>query len=176
MIGLVMSVSPSGGVGKNNKLLYHNVEDMKLFRENTKGNVVVMGRATWDSLPKKPLSDRTNVVVTSKPPLDALKYENTYFITLKECDKLVENCSTILKQTDLYIIGGAMMVKRYKDKLDFMYISHFKEDKEADTFIPQLSMKDFYVTYEEDKGEFVYKEYEKLDDLTIKASKILHGD
>lgn len=175
MVGIVMSVSPSNGIGKDNKLLYHNIADMKLFRENTKGKVVIMGRATWDSLPKKPLSDRINVVVTSKKPTDYLKYENTHFITIRECDNLINLCNTILRQTDVYLIGGARLINRYKNQIGFMYISHFKNEKEADTYLPELDMSDKYLTYEEDFGEFIYKEYSVLDDLTKGVIKILEN-
>lgn len=173
MVGLVMAISPTNGIGKDNNLLYTNVQDMKLFRENTKDKVVIMGRKTWESLPKKPLSDRVNVVVTSKPPLDELKYENTHFITAKKCDELIDFCKGILKDKDVYIIGGAKLIERYKDKIDFMYISHFKEDKEADTFFPEIELKDFYNTYEEDFGEFVYREYTKATEEEEKIIRIL---
>ncbi len=173
MIVGVFSVSPKGGMGKDNKLLYYDTDDMRLFQQNTKGNVVIMGRATWDSLPKKPLGNRTNVVVTKEKPLDYIKYDNTYFISVLECDRLINQCKTILKQTDLYIIGGARLLNRYKNDLQYLYVSHFKEDKEADTFLPQLNMEEFSKTYEEEYDKFVYCEYEKISELDKKVIEIL---
>lgn len=173
MIGAVFSVSPSGGMGKDGKLLYDNIKDMKLFKENTTDSVVIMGRATWESLPKKPLMNRINVVVTRNKPLDALKYDDTYFISITECDALVKMCSGILHKTDIYIIGGARLLLRYVKDIEFMYISHFKEEKEADTHLPVFDMEEFNLTYEEDFGEFVYKEYQKPDILTKKVLKLL---
>lgn len=173
MIVGVFSVSPKGGMGKDNKLLYYDTDDMRLFQQNTKGNVVIMGRATWDSLPKKPLMNRTNIVVTKEKPLDFLKYKDTMFVTVKECDTIIRLGKTIYKTTDVYIIGGARLLNRYKNDLQYLYVSHFKEEKEADTYLPQLDMSEFSKTYEEDYDKFVYCEYEKISELDKKVIEIL---
>lgn len=67
MISAIVSVDEKMGIGANGKLLASYPEDMKFFKAMTTGHVVVMGRKTWDSLPIKPLPNRTNIVITSKP-------------------------------------------------------------------------------------------------------------
>lgn len=173
MIGAVFSISPNGGMGYKNKLLYYDPEDMKLFKENTKDKVVIMGRATWDSLPKKPLTDRVNVVVTKEKPLDFLKYENTHFVTVKECDTIINLCKGILNQTDVYIIGGARLINRYKNDLQFLYVSFFNEEKQADTFLPTLNLDEFSQTYKEEFKNFTYREYEKITELDKKVLELV---
>lgn len=172
MVGIVVSVDEANGMGKDNKLLFHDPRDMALFQQNTKGGVVLMGRSTWESLPKKPLSNRTNVVVTSNPPDET--FENTYFISILEADTLVRQCRTILKNTDLYIIGGEKLIKRYRGSIDFMYISHFKGVKQADTFLPIIHMAHFDKTFEMEYDKFTYCEYVKKDkDFENKIKEIV---
>jgi dihydrofolate reductase len=63
-IVLVVAIARNGVIGKNGMLPWHISDDMKRFKALTLGHTVVMGRKTWDSLPKKPLPGRVNVVVT----------------------------------------------------------------------------------------------------------------
>jgi dihydrofolate reductase len=63
-IVLVVAIADNGVIGKNGALPWHISDDMKRFKALTIGHTVVMGRKTWDSLPKRPLPGRINVVVT----------------------------------------------------------------------------------------------------------------
>jgi dihydrofolate reductase len=63
-IVLVVAIAQNGVIGNNGLIPWHISDDMKRFKALTLGHTVVMGRKTWDSLPKKPLPGRTNVVVT----------------------------------------------------------------------------------------------------------------
>lgn len=63
-IVLVVAIADNGVIGNNGALPWHISEDMKRFKALTMGHTVVMGRKTWDSLPRKPLPGRVNVVVT----------------------------------------------------------------------------------------------------------------
>ena len=63
-IVLVVAIADNGVIGKDGGIPWHISEDMKRFKTLTMGHTIVMGRKTWDSLPKKPLPGRVNVVVT----------------------------------------------------------------------------------------------------------------
>ena len=63
-IVLVVAIADNGVSGKDGGIPWHISEDMKRFKALTMGHTIVMGRKTWDSLPKKPLPGRINVVVT----------------------------------------------------------------------------------------------------------------
>ena len=63
-IVLVVAIAQNGVIGNNGAIPWHISDDMKRFKALTLGHTVVMGRKTWDSLPKKPLPGRINVVVT----------------------------------------------------------------------------------------------------------------
>jgi dihydrofolate reductase len=64
MISIIVAVSEDLGIGKDNKLLWNISEDLKRFKRLTSGNTVIMGKKTWESLPRRPLPDRTNIVLT----------------------------------------------------------------------------------------------------------------
>src|ERR1700759_4767367 len=64
MITLVLAMAKNGVIGKDGAIPWRISDDLKRFKQLTVGKTVVMGRKTWDSLPKRPLPDRTNIVLT----------------------------------------------------------------------------------------------------------------
>lgn len=67
MITLILAMADNGVIGKDAAIPWRISDDLKRFKRLTIGKPVVMGRKTWDSLPKKPLRDRANIVVTRQP-------------------------------------------------------------------------------------------------------------
>ena len=67
MITLILAMADNGVIGKDGAIPWRIGDDLKRFKRLTIGKPVVMGRKTWDSLPKKPLRDRANIVVTRQP-------------------------------------------------------------------------------------------------------------
>jgi dihydrofolate reductase len=67
MITLILAMADNGVIGRNGAIPWRIGDDLRRFRQLTIGKPVVMGRKTWDSLPKKPLPDRANIVVTRQP-------------------------------------------------------------------------------------------------------------
>jgi dihydrofolate reductase len=66
-VGLIVCVNPEGVIGKAGTIPWHYKGDFRRFKRVTMDSTVIMGRATWDSLPKKPLPGRRNVVITRRP-------------------------------------------------------------------------------------------------------------
>ncbi len=66
MITLILAMAENGVIGNKGAIPWRIADDMKRFKALTLGKPVVMGRKTWDSLPRKPLPDRTNIVVTRR--------------------------------------------------------------------------------------------------------------
>ena len=65
MISAIVAVNEDWGIGYNNDLLEHIPADLKFFKTMTTGKTVVMGLNTWNSLPKKPLPNRFNIIIES---------------------------------------------------------------------------------------------------------------
>jgi dihydrofolate reductase len=66
-ITLVLAMSENGVIGDRGAIPWHIADDLRRFKALTMGRPLVMGRKTWDSLPRKPLPGRTNIVVTRRP-------------------------------------------------------------------------------------------------------------
>lgn len=66
MITLVLAMAENGVIGKGGAIPWRIADDLKRFKQLTLGKTVVMGRKTWDSLPRKPLPERINIVVTRR--------------------------------------------------------------------------------------------------------------
>jgi dihydrofolate reductase len=70
-IVLIVAAAENGVIGNNGAIPWRLPEDLRRFKALTMGHAIVMGRKTWDSLPKKPLPGRTNIVVTCQPDWQA---------------------------------------------------------------------------------------------------------
>lgn len=124
------------GIGKNNDLMWHLAADMKFFKETTSGQIVVMGRKNWDSIPEKyrPLPNRENVVLTRNTSFTADGCR--VFHSLEDCLAFYEG------ETDrtVFIIGGGEIYRQALDLkcVDELYITHVDAVYGADTFFPEF--------------------------------------
>jgi dihydrofolate reductase len=124
------------GIGKNNDLMWHLAADMKFFKETTSGQIVVMGRKNWDSIPEKyrPLPNRENVVLT----------RNTDFVA--EGARVFHSLESSLnwysgeEERTVFIIGGGEIYRQALDLkcVDELYITHVDAVYGADTFFPEF--------------------------------------
>lgn len=134
----IVSVDKIWGIGKNNKLLFHNKEDMKFFKKMTTGKVVLMGRKTLQSLPNGKLPDRMNIVLsTTKNKCD----EDDLFIgDFSEVEEKLKNYNT----DDVFVIGGMQIYKKYLDRCDTVYVTHVNNIYEdADAYIYNIALQNF---------------------------------
>jgi len=129
---LIIAFDPKGGIGYNGGLPWTNLQgDLLRFKELTTGKIVLMGRNTWDSLPKKPLPNRTNWVKTSRPVDD---------ITNPDED-------TIAKEQEVWLIGGAKMINSYWEFVDEIHASRTLAEYTCDTFIDLVKLENEFVCY-----------------------------
>ena len=158
MIKIIVAVDEKGAIGRNNELLYHIKDDLKNFKSLTSGNVVVMGRNTWESLPIKPLPNRENIVLTTtNKKLNGAKVINSF-----------DELENYLKDTekDIYIMGGAsiynqVMESKLVDEAHVTFVNDIVED--ADTFISIDNLKEllprenYVTTFEQDdlKADYI---------------------
>lgn len=131
----IACVDANWGIGYQGKLLEHIPADMKFFKEATMGNYMIMGRKTWDSLPKKPLEGRDNIVITSTLCLDS-SYDYTIFTSL---DRVISFLRSDIPNRDIYIIGGASIYEQLLPYCDKAYITHVDIPHEnVDAYFPNL--------------------------------------
>ena len=133
MISAIVAVDENWGIGYNGDLLEHIPEDLKYFKQLTSGNTIVMGRKTWDSLPKKPLPNRFNIVITSQ---ERHFEEMTAFIPFSEAVSRLKHSP---KEDDWFIIGGGQIYKELLPYCDRVYVTKiFKNHNQIDTYFPNL--------------------------------------
>ena len=134
MISAIVAVDDNWGIGFNGELLEHIPEDMKFFKEITTNHIVVMGRKTWDSLPKKPLKDRLNIVISRQPrgPLG----EMSFSISMEEAKVRLALSSN---DEEWFIIGGGTIYKELLPLCDRVYVTKiYKNHENVDTYFPNL--------------------------------------
>ena len=129
-ISIVVAVARNGAIGYQNKLLYRLKADMKRFKALTTGHTVLMGRRTFESLPKGALPNRRNIVLTRS----RRKFEGTeVYPSLQEA---LTHCAD---DEHVFIIGGAQI---YQAALPLAHTLHLTEIHahfaDADTFFPPL--------------------------------------
>lgn len=131
-MNMIVAIDKNRGIGKDNKLLAHIKEDLKYFKEKTLNKVIVMGYNTYMSLPKKPLPNRTNIVLTKKE----INLEGA--IVINSLDKLMEKVKELEKEgNEVFICGGAQIYKEMLPYVDKLYVTHIMHEFDADTFFPE---------------------------------------
>ena len=138
MISAIVAVDENFGIGFNGDLLEHIPEDLKHFKELTSGHNVVMGRKTWDSLPKKPLPNRHNLVITKDPSIYELTNE-VWFYTLRQIEVLMLKN----KNVNYFIIGGGQIYEKLLPICDKVYLTKIMVSHEnVDTYFPNIELMD----------------------------------
>ena len=138
MISAIVAVDENFGIGFNGDLLEHIPEDLKHFKELTSGHNVVMGRKTWDSLPKKPLPNRHNLVITKDPSIYELTNE-VWFYTIRQSEVLMLKN----KNVSYFIIGGGQIYEKLLPICDKVYLTKIMVSHEnVDTYFPNIELMD----------------------------------
>ena len=126
---LILACDPNGGIGYQNKLPWTNIRgDLPRFKRLTDGQNVIMGRNTWDSLPKKPLPGRLNFVVSSSE-LEA-EHHNVIRVPDMEFNQPDD--------VEFWIIGGAKLVETSWKNIDEIHLTKVYDHYACDTFIDLL--------------------------------------
>ena len=134
MISAIVAVDNNWGIGFNGNLLEHIPEDLKYFKELTTDNWIVMGRKTWDSLPKKPLPNRSHLVITNNP-MSYKDMDEVLFAKIGQA-KLIMNTQ---KRIDFFVIGGGQIYEKLLPICDRVYVTKiFKDHDQIDTYFPNL--------------------------------------
>ncbi|MDE7091769.1 MAG: dihydrofolate reductase [Bacteroidales bacterium] len=143
MIAVMVALARNGAIGKDNGLLWHISADLKRFKALTGGHTVLMGRRTYDSLPKKPLPNRKHLILTSDAgypvPEGGLRLSD------------VEACKAYFEahpDEDIFIMGGGQVYQQLLPYADQLYLTEVQADFEADTFFPPIDAAQWRVVEE----------------------------
>jgi dihydrofolate reductase len=160
MISIIVAVSDDYGIGKDNDLLWHIPEDMRRFRKLTMGKTIIMGKRTWESLPKKPLPGRNNIVITDIPGecIDCS-------VTAYSIEDALSKCRS---EEEVFVIGGGSVYRQFMPIADRLYITHVHKKAPADIYFPKIDKrrwriieKEEYISEDDKKIPYSYVIYEK---------------
>ena len=155
-VSMIAAVGKNLELGKNNDLIWHFKEDMKFFKETTMGHTVVMGRKTFESLPKA-LPGRKNIVISSNAEYQA---QGATVVTS------VEEALQIADNEEIFVIGGGKIYAEFLPYADKLYLTEIDaECADADTYFPQFNkseyIKEIINYYDIDGVEFYHVVYKK---------------
>ena len=130
---LILACDIKGGIGYKNKLPWDKIQgDLPRFKKLTENKVIVMGRHTWESLPKKPLQKRINIVISN---------------TLKELDDAIvlPNIGRLKGAEDVWILGGNKLVQSVWDNISEIHLTLVLTEYNCDTYIDLNKLKEDFI-------------------------------
>ncbi len=132
---IIAAIGKNNELGKDNNLIWHLPNDLKFFKETTTGKTIIMGRRTFESLPKM-LPGRRHIVLSKS---DDFNDEVLVFHNLEDLLKYFED-----SKEELFVIGGASIYKSFLDYADKLYLTEIEAScKEADAYFPDFNKEDF---------------------------------
>ena len=154
-MNIIVAADSNWGIGKNNQLLVSIPADMKMFRQETTGKVVVMGRKTLESFPNGlPLKNRTNIVLTGNK-----NYKVNGAIIVHTVEELLEEIKKY-PSDEVYCIGGDSVYKQLLPYCDTAHVTKIDFAYEADSHFPNLDeMPEWTITAESEEQTYFDLEY-----------------
>jgi len=168
-LSIIVAQAENRAIGLDGDMPWHLSGDLKRFKALTMGHPVVMGRRTWESLPKRPLVGRRNIVFTQNPDYVAEEAEvvhsvNGLFKVLEDVDG-----QTVDHNDEVFVIGGGRIYNMLMPFAQRLYVTWVhKEFPEADTYFPVIDLSEFTKVNETERMvdeksglEFSYAEYDR---------------
>jgi dihydrofolate reductase len=152
---IIAAMAENRVIGKNNALPWSLKADMAHFKELTTGWPCIMGRKTWESLPKRPLPGRPNIIVSRSLPADAAP-QAAVFSSLQDA---VQHCADYQK---IFICGGASIYREALPLAHKIELTVIHRHYEGDAFFPEIDPAQWTKTGAVDFDEFSFVSYEKV--------------
>ena len=153
-VSMIAARGRNNEIGKNNELLWHISADLKFFKATTMGQSIIMGRKTFQSLPKA-LPGRKNIVISRNP-----EFEAPGAVVVSDISSAIKESET----DEVFIIGGESIYKAFLPEAQKIYLTEVSfEDKDADAYFPGMNPdewnKEILGSGEENGLEFTFTLY-----------------
>ena len=163
----IVALGLNNEIGFRGDMPWHIPEDLRHFKEITMGHPVIMGRATWESLPKRPLPGRLNIVISRNPDYLSDQIGTGDIKTATSIDEAIALCSGM---PEPFIIGGGRVYNDCMSMVNRLYVTEIQESfPEADTFFPEIDPAKWKLIDQSEikqsvKGlSYRFKTYERCD-------------
>ena len=161
MITIICALAKNRAIGRDNQLIYHLSSDLRRFKALTTGHTIIMGRRTFESLPKGALPNRRNIVLTRQTGKNFPRAE-----TFGSLEEALTSCKA---DEDVYIIGGESVYAAALPLADRLCLTEIDAEPEgADAFFPQfdpeaweVTAREYHEAGERDAVPFSFVDYER---------------
>jgi dihydrofolate reductase len=156
---IIAAMAENRVIGRNNALPWSLKADMEHFKKLTLGWPCIMGRKTWESLPKRPLPDRPNIVISKS--LSGASRSDTMtgakvFLSLQDA---VAHCAGYEK---VFICGGASVYAEALPLASRIELTVIHQNYEGDAFFPEIDQTQWKITQTEDFDGFSFLSYSRI--------------
>lgn len=140
-LSIIAAVALNQAIGNKNSLLWKLPSDLKRFKAITSGHPVIMGRRTWESIPKKfrPLSERTNVVLTRRAGYQAFGASVT-----SSLEDALAAAMCAVGSREIFVMGGADLYAQCLPIASALYVTRVHASFAGDAFFPAFEMKEWF--------------------------------
>ncbi len=156
-LSMIAAIGENFELGYQNQLLCHLPADLKYFKEKTSGCPVIMGDRTWESLPKKPLPNRRNIVIT----LD----KNATFQDCEVVHSIEDAMDLVRDEKESFIIGGATIYSLFIGLIGKLYLTRIHSNFTADVYFPRFNEAEWNLISEQQASKDEKNQY----DLTFQV-------
>lgn len=129
-LSIIVAIASDGAIGRANDLLWHLPADLKRFKELTTGHTILMGRKTFESLPRGPLPNRRNIIISRSLPTQP---GAEVYPTIQQA---LEACAS---DGEVFIIGGGEIYRQLLPNTERIYLTRVQASfPDAEVFFPEL--------------------------------------
>ena len=144
MLSIIVAKASNDVIGSDNKLLWHISEDLKRFKEITSGHTIIMGRKTFESLPKV-LPNRHHIIITRDKNF---KVDSSQVEVINDINSIVDRFEN--SDEEVFVIGGGEIYKALLPKCKKLYLTRVYEDFIGDTKFPEINLEQWSIEYKSD--------------------------
>lgn len=134
-LSIIVAAASNRAIGRDNQLLWHIGDDLRRFKSLTSGHPVIMGRRTFESLPKRPLPKRRNIVLTHRTDFS---HDGV------EVARSIHDVFQLVRfEDESFVIGGADIYQQFLPFAQKLYVTWVHRDFEGDVFFPVIDPSRF---------------------------------
>lgn len=147
-INIIAAVDDNRAIGLDGDQPYYISGDLKRFKALTTGHPVIMGRRTFEALPRGPLPGRTNIVLTRDTEYIPLACrDDADVIVVRSADDAIEAAAASPGADNVYVIGGGMVYDLFMPRATRLYLTRIHAGADdADTFFPEIDQTVWHTT------------------------------
>ena len=142
ILSIIVAIDKRGGIGKNGRIPWKLTNDLKRFKRITMGHHILMGRKTWDSIPRQ-LVGRKIIIISRNIHFQA--NDNPVFSTVESGINYAKDNG----EKELFIIGGGEIYKKVMNIVDRIYMTRVFFESGADVFFPEMKPHYWNLEYQE---------------------------